>query len=109
MSKYRKAGPAQITYPWRSTLRTILWAVVAFAAMSPLIYTAATQQEPGQAVGWVATALAILAAVQRVMTLPVVDAFLRRYLPWLAATPRDDPGDGSLELADRVRESQGDA
>lgn len=109
MSKYRKPGPAQITYPWRSTLRTILWAVVAFAAMSPLIYTAATQQEPGQAVGWVATALAILAAVQRVMTLPVVDSFLRRYLPWLAATPRDDPGGGSLELADRVRESQGDA
>ncbi|MGP9747213.1 hypothetical protein [Brachybacterium sp. AOP29-B2-41] len=59
--------------------------------MSPLIYTAATQQEPGQAVGWVATALAILAAVQRIMPLPVVDAFLRRYLPWLAATPKDDP------------------
>lgn len=91
MSKYRAPGPAQIRYPWRSTLRTVLWAVVAFASMAPLIYNAATQQQPEQAVGWVATALAILAAVQRVMTLPVVDTFLRRYLPWLAATPREDP------------------
>lgn len=95
MSKYRKPGPAQVRYPWRSTLRTVLWAVVAFAAMSPMIYTAATAQEPGQAVGWVGGALAILAGVQRVMTLPAVDAFLRLYAPWLAATPKDDPGDGA--------------
>lgn len=90
MNKYRKPGPAQVTYPWRTTLRTVLWAVVAFAAMAPMIYTAATAQEPGQAVGWVGGALAILAGVQRVMTLPAVDAFLRLYAPWLAASPRDD-------------------
>lgn len=84
-------GPAtQVKHPWRSTVRTVLWGLVAFAAMSPLIYEAATHQDPGAAVGWVATALAILAGIQRVMTLPVMDAFLRQYVPWLAAIPKTE-------------------
>lgn len=88
-----RATATQTAHPWRATLRTVLWAIVAFAAMAPLIYSAAAGGDPEQAVGWVATALGILAAIQRVMTLPVVDQFLRRYVPWLAATPQDR-GDG---------------
>lgn len=84
-----RATATQTAYPWRATLRTVLWAIVAFAAMAPLIYSAAAGGDPEQAVGWVATALGILAGIQRVMTLPVVDEFLRRYIPWLAATPQD--------------------
>lgn len=91
MNAHRASGPAQVRYPWRATIRTVVWAIVAFAAMSPLIYQAAVGQDPEQAVGWVAAALAILGGIQRVMTLPAVDTFLRLYVPWLAATPREDP------------------
>ena len=58
--------------------------------MAPMIYTAATQQDPEAAVGWVAVALGILGGIQRVMTLPVMDGWLRAYVPWLAASPRTD-------------------
>lgn len=83
----RTGTPSQVAHPWRATVRTVLWAVVAFAAMAPLIYQAATEQDPAAAAGWAGTALAVLAGVQRVMTLPAVDGFLRLYAPWLAALP----------------------
>ncbi|UYG15750.1 hypothetical protein BRM3_08840 [Brachybacterium huguangmaarense] len=80
----------QVAHPWRAVLRTVLWAVVAFAGMAPLIYQAAAGEDPALAVGWVGTALLVLGAIQRVMALPVVDAWLRLYLPWLAALPAQE-------------------
>ena len=81
------ATTTQTRHPWRATVRTVLQAVVGLAAMAPLIYGAIAQGDPEAATGWVATALAISAAITRVMALPQVEAFLRAYLPWLAADP----------------------
>ena len=91
----RKHGrrASQVAYPWRATVRTVLWAIVSFAAIAPLIYTAAAEGDPAQATGWVGVGLGILGGIQRVMTLPAVDGFLQKHIPWLAAKPpvQDDP------------------
>ena len=83
----------QTRRPWRATVRTIVQMGLGIAFMAPLIYTAITQGQPEQATGWAATALGISAAITRVMALPAVEAFLRRWpwLSWLAAEPESDP------------------
>lgn len=83
----RTGVATQVRHPWRATVRTVLWGVVAFAAIAPMVYSAATGEDPGAAVGWVGVALAVLGGVQRVMLLPAVEGFLREYVPWLAAVP----------------------
>lgn len=80
-------GPEQATqtrHPWRATVRTVFAALVALAAMASPIYSAATGGNPEAATGWAAAMLAIAAAVTRVMALPQVDAWLHRFVPWLA-------------------------
>lgn len=97
----RTGVATQVRHPWRATVRTVLWGVVAFAAIAPMVYSAATGEDPGAAVGWVGVALAVLGGVQRVMLLPAVDEFLRVYVPWLAAVPAvesvPEAGDDSVE------------
>lgn len=80
----------QSQHPWRATIRTILAVVIALAAMAPAIYTAATMQSPELATGAVGAALAIAAAITRIMALPIVETFLQRFLPWLAAGSRGE-------------------
>lgn len=80
----------QSQHPWRATVRTILAVIVALSAMAPSIYSAATQGSPEAATGAAALALGIAAAVTRIMALPMVEAFLQRFLPWLAAGTKDD-------------------
>ncbi|WP_202605334.1 hypothetical protein [Glutamicibacter soli] len=80
----------QSQHPWRATIRTILAIVIALAAMAPLVYTAATMQSPELATGAAAAVLTIAAAITRIMALPVVEAFLQRFVPWLAAGARGD-------------------
>jgi hypothetical protein len=63
--------------------------VVGAAAMSPLVYQAATQEDPAVATGWAATGLAIAGGITRVMALPQVNAFLEKVLPFLAAEPKN--------------------
>lgn len=83
MSKHaRRTGPA---HPWRRTARTIFAALVAAASMAPAVYVAATHHDPAAATGYAATGLAIAGAVTRVLALPVVEAFLRRFAPFLSA------------------------
>lgn len=74
----------QTEHPWRATVRTIFQAVIALASMWALIVQA-LGLDPGWQ--WVSASLVVAAAITRVMALPAVEAFLRRYVPWLAAEP----------------------
>lgn len=78
------SSPTQVARPWRATVRTTFAVIVALAAMLPLLVDAAGIDEtlPG-----VAGVLAIAGAITRVLALPAVEAFLARFLPWLAADP----------------------
>lgn len=97
------AVTTQSQHPWRATVRTILAVIVALAAMAPSIYTAATQDNPEAATGAAALALTIAAAITRIMALPVVEAFLQRFLPWLAAgTKADEPPTTGIEVTGPV-------
>lgn len=81
------APPTQVRRPWRATLRTGFAAAVALGAMLPLLVEASGLDETAAPVGG---ALAIAAGVTRVMALPAVEEFLRRFVPWLAAAPSVD-------------------
>lgn len=85
MAKHLAATTTQARHPWRAVARTILQALVALASASPLIYTAITTQDPAAATGGAALALGVAGAITRVMALPAVEEFLRRFLPFLAA------------------------
>jgi len=37
---------------------------------------------------WVSASLAVAAGVTRLMALPAVEVWLRRFVPWLAAAPK---------------------
>lgn len=83
--------PTQVRRPWRATLRTVFQALVSLAALAPLL-AAALEEATGydlEGVPFVVTVLAICAGVTRVMALPAVEAFLRRFLPFLAAQPKE--------------------
>lgn len=75
--------PTQVRHPWRATLRTVFAAVVALLTLLPVIALTAHVE----AVPVVAQVLAVLAGVTRVLALPGVDAWLRQYVPFLAASP----------------------
>ena len=75
--------PTQSRYPWRATVRTILAAAVALLSLLPTI-AAVGHLEAAPGVGQV---LAVAALVTRVLAIPGVDEWLRRWLPWLAAAP----------------------
>lgn len=75
-------GASQERHPWRATTRTVFQALVAFAAMWGLIVEAAGLDPD---LVWVSASLAFTGAVTRIMALPQVEAFLRRFVPWLAA------------------------
>jgi hypothetical protein len=77
---------------WRRVTRTALAVLVAVCSMVPLIYSAATQHDAGEATGWAAALLAIAAAITRVLALPAVEAFLQQFLPFLAAQPDTETG-----------------
>lgn len=81
----------QTKYPWRAVARTVFAGVVSAAAMAPLVYSAATEHDPAIATGWAGTGLAIAGGITRVMALPAVNAFLARFVPFLAASPTKDP------------------
>lgn len=76
-------APTQTQHPWRATLRTVVAGVLGLLSLLPVIVAAGHLE----AVPGVAQALAVSAAVTRILAIPGVDAWLRRYLPWLAAQP----------------------
>lgn len=73
----------QSEYPWHAVARTVFQAVVGFAAMWALVVEALGVDA---GLPWVAASLAVTGALTRVMAIPAVNAWLARYLPWLAAT-----------------------
>lgn len=79
----------QINHPSRAVVRTIFQSLVGLCALAPVVYTAASQHDPAVATGAAAGVLAVTAAVTRIMALPGVDAWLRAYVPWLAAAPAE--------------------
>ena len=79
----------QINHPSRAVIRTIFQALVGLCALAPVVYAAASQHDPAVATGAAAGALAVTGAVTRIMALPGVDAWLRAYVPWLAAAPAE--------------------
>lgn len=78
------AAPTQTRRPWRATVRTVFQAVVGFAAMWAVIVEAIGLDPEWQ---WVAASLAVTGAITRLMAVPAVEAWLRRFLPILAADP----------------------
>lgn len=93
--------PTQVRRPWRATARTIFAGLVAFAALLPFIVEA-SKLDP-QVYPWLGGLLATAGAITRIMAIPQVEEFLRRFFPWLAADPdsiRGEDGrvDGGLVL-----------
>ena len=92
----------QAAYPWRAAFRTfvqvVIPAVVGLALILPAILDTALagvgQLLPPEFSAWltgVAVAIAAVAAtVARVMALPPVIAWTKRWLPWLAPEARTD-------------------
>lgn len=87
MSKHI-ATTTQGEHPWRAVIRTVFALVIALAAMAEPLYSTITQQDPVSATGPALAALAIAGAITRVMAMPMVEQFLQRFLPWLAASAR---------------------
>ena len=70
----------QTRHPWRATVRTLFAVTVALLSLLPVVAaTAGIDTVPA-----VAQVLVVTGAVTRVLALPQVDDFLRRFLSWLA-------------------------
>jgi hypothetical protein len=83
--------PTQVRRPWRATARTIFQALVALCVLFPILV-----EQTGLTTAdfpWLAIPLGVAAAVARIMALPQVEQFLARFIPFLAAAPRNTPGD----------------
>lgn len=79
--------PTQVRRPWRTTVRAVFQGLVALAVLFPVLV-----QETGlkaEDYPWLGIGLAVAAAITRIMALPQVEVFLRRFLPFLAATPKE--------------------
>jgi hypothetical protein len=79
--------PTQIRRPWRSTARTLSQAFVALCVLFPLLVE--NTRLKLEDAPWLAVPLAVAAAVARIMALPQVETFLRTFVPFLAAAPKD--------------------
>jgi hypothetical protein len=74
--------PTQVRHPWRATARTVLAGLVAALPIVPV----AVHELGVESVPWVAGALVVIGAATRVLAMPGVDAWLRKFVPWLAAS-----------------------
>lgn len=82
MTEEKEGQPTQVQAPWTTTVRSAFQALVGLAAMFPFIVEASGVPEGA---AWVVVGTAISGAVTRIMALPQVNDFLRRFIPWLAA------------------------
>lgn len=72
----------QVRRPWRATARTLFQAVLGFAAMWGIVVETLGLDQEWQ---WVSASLVATAALTRLMAVPQVEAWLGKFLPWLAA------------------------
>lgn len=87
--------PTQVQRPWRATVRTIVQALIGLAVLVPVLVQALGLEH---AAPWIAGVLAVSSAVTRVMALPAVEEWLRRFVPWLAADTEPPPVDAAARL-----------
>lgn len=85
MAEHLAQTTTQAEHPWRATIRTALAAVVGLAILAPQIVAALGVGS----IPWVAGTLAVIAAVTRVLAIPGVIEWTRRFLPWLAPTKKE--------------------
>lgn len=78
--------PTQVRRPWRSTIRTVFQGLVALASLVPFLITGVYNGDADYP-AVVVQVLAVSGTITRVMALPQVEDFLRRFAPWLAAAP----------------------
>lgn len=76
--------PTQTVYPWRATARTLVAAGIGLLSLLPELLAGAGLDHTAYG----AQALVVAGAVTRVLAIPAVDAWLRQYVPWLAAAPK---------------------
>lgn len=80
----------QQQHPWRATARTVLAVIAGLAVVTPEVLDAISDGDPSTLGPWAAGALVVSGAVTRVLALPAVEGFLRRFAPWLAAGDESD-------------------
>lgn len=81
-----QVAPTQVRRPWRSTVRTVFQLVIALATLAPFV-AGGIYDDVDQAPVVVVQVLTVAGTITRVMAVPQVEAFLRRWAPWLAAAP----------------------
>ncbi len=82
----------QVKYPWRATVRTVFAAALALLPLLPMIVsTAGIATVPG-----VAAVLVVAGAVTRVLAVPGVETWLRKYVGFLSAQPKVTTNEGSV-------------
>lgn len=77
-------SPTQTRHPWRATVRTVVAGAVAAIPLLPFL----VDYLGVGTVPWVAGTLALLGGLTRFLAMPAVNAWLTKYVPWLAAAPR---------------------
>lgn len=76
------APPSQVMAPWRDIIRHLTSSTV---AMVPMLVMLAIELDLAKQWPWVASALATVAAVARIMNTPQGEKFIARFMPWLSA------------------------
>ena len=107
--------PTQVQHPWRTTLRTIVWLLIALAPTVPTLW-AIVQDEVTKAgltipenvaavVAYgVALIVAVVGVVQRVVLIPAVAALIAK-IPGLSPSPVVIPGEVVGPVVDVVTPS----
>jgi hypothetical protein len=80
------ADPTQVRRPWRTVARSAFQFIVALAVLFPIVVDRTGLQVEDWP--WLAVPLGVAAFITRVMAVPQVETFLRRFLPFLAAAPK---------------------
>lgn len=75
----------QVRAPWKATIRTLLAVIPAVALLVEPVLEAVANGDPDALGGWAVGAVGVAGAITRVLALPGVEAFLRQYVPFLAA------------------------
>lgn len=78
------SAPTQTQHPGRATFRTVVAGLLGLLTLLPYILAGAHLD--GTVLG--GQALAVSAAVTRILAIPAVNDWLTDHAPWLAATPR---------------------
>lgn len=73
--------PTQVRNPWRTAFRTAFQVTLALASLIPVAAAAGGLETKAG----VAQVIGVCVIVTRIMAMPAVDEFLRRFMPWLAA------------------------